>query len=167
LRPGQVEDLGICSLRADGVVQTRIIGVWLRGEDEPWWLATNLKFRAEKVISLYDRRTTVEEQFRDSKGCRYGQQLRWTHFTTCETINRLFLLAAIALVVWTVAGLLACREDHTLRLVSKKKGPRRSLVSIGTAEVQKIIQVWRLGWKSIRILLPPAPLRTLKQMKEK
>ncbi len=32
LRPGQLVDLGVCALRKDGAVKTRVIGVWAKGQ---------------------------------------------------------------------------------------------------------------------------------------
>lgn len=48
LKPGHTVDLGVCRLRSDGLVLVRVIGVWRRGEDEPWWLATSLDSTPEK-----------------------------------------------------------------------------------------------------------------------
>lgn len=159
LRPGRMVDLGPCRLRADGAVTTRIIGVWQRGEDEPWWLATGLTESARQVVSLYDRRTSVEHQFRDGKGARYGAQMKWTHFQRPESLDRLWLLWALSSPVWTVAGLLAFDEDHTVLLFSRAKGPRRSLLSIGTQSPQHVEKALRLSWRLLLLLLPQAVLR--------
>lgn len=43
LRPGMLVDLGVCRFRSDGVVNVRIVGVWTKGQAEPWWLATSLE----------------------------------------------------------------------------------------------------------------------------
>lgn len=160
LKPGQTVDLGVCRLRSDGVVLVRVIGVWRRGEDEPWWLATSLDNTPRKIAETFDRRVSVEEQFRDTKGCRFGIKMKWTKFATCESINRLYLLAALALICWTASGVLEAREDPTMRLVSKSKGPRRSFVSIGIEAKRRLLEVLRLGWRTLIELLPDTEMRT-------
>jgi len=159
LKPGHTVDLGVCRLRSDGVVLVRVIGVWRRGEDEPWWLATSLDKTPRKVAEIFDRRVSVEEQFRDTKGCRFGIKMKWTKFTTCEGINRFYLLAALALICWTASGVLEAREDPTMRLVSKSKGPRRSFVSIGIEAKRRLLEVLRLGWRTLIELLPDTETR--------
>ena len=107
-----------------------------------------------------DRRVSVEEQFRDIKGCRFGIKMKWMKFATCERIKRLYLLAALALICWTVSGVLATREDPTMRLVSKSKGPRRSFVSIGIEAKWLLLKVLRLGWQKVIELLPDTQTRS-------
>ncbi len=160
LQPGQLGDLGVCWLRKDGAVKARVIGVWARGQKEPWWLATSLRCKARRVAETYDRRMSVEGQFRDGKGCRYGMKMKWTKFQKCAHIDRLFLLAAIALTVWTLAGLMACRKDNTLSLPSKSKGKRRSLVTIGVEAKGTIGEVLRMGRTALAKLWPPAEIRS-------
>ncbi|MFH1085127.1 MAG: hypothetical protein V1772_05140, partial [Chloroflexota bacterium] len=123
LQPGQWVDLGPCRLRSDGVVTVRVVGIWAIGQAAPWWLATSLTHGVRRVAEYYDRRMSIEEQFRDTKGCRFGTMMAWTHFQKEKSINHLFLLAALALVLWLAVGLLACQRDRTLRLPSKAKGP--------------------------------------------
>ena len=77
-----------------------------------------VKDAAGRIAEFYDRRMGIEEQFRDGKGCRFGIKMKWTKFRTCETINRLFLLAALAKTIWIAAAVLACRNDQNLRVPS-------------------------------------------------
>jgi hypothetical protein len=42
LSPGQAVDLGVLRVRHDQVVEVRVVGVWVLGQQEPWWLATEL-----------------------------------------------------------------------------------------------------------------------------
>lgn len=161
LRPGQVVDLGSCALRQAKPVSVRVIGVWAKGQDEPWWLATSLAGKPKQVADLYDRRMAVEEQFRDSKGCRYGLQIEWTAFKDPRSLARLFLLAAIAMTVWILAALLACRADPTLRLPSRSKGARRSLLAIGVDSATDIERVLKLPWIAALELWPPTRIRDL------
>ena len=160
LRPGQWVDLGHCALRQAKPVNVRVIGVWAPGQEEPWWLATSLTGKAKVVVELYDRRMAVEEQFRDSKGCRFGLKIEWTAFQDPRSLGRLFLLAALAMTVWILAALLACRADPSLRLKSKSKGPRRSLLAIGIESAQQITQVLKLPWATLCALWPRTRIRT-------
>ena len=163
LRPGQIVDLGLCALRQDARVKARIVGVWAEGQKEPWWLATNLEDAAGRVAECYDRRMAVEEQFRDGKGCRYGIKMKWTKFQDCQQIDRLFLLWALALTAWTLAGWLAClatRRDPTLRLRSKSKGYRRSLVAVGIEAKGAMDRTLRMGHRAFCRLWPPATIRS-------
>ena len=160
LRPGQQVDLGICAVRHDGAVKARIVGVWAEGQKEPWWLATDLDDSVGHIAEFYDRRMSVEEQFRDGKGCRFGMKMEWTQFQACEHIDRLFLLAAIALTVWTLAGCLASRADPTLPLPSKSKGLRRSVVAIGIEAQDSIREVLKMGRTALSRIWPPAQIRS-------
>jgi Transposase DDE domain len=131
LIPGQVLDLGFVPLRSDGFVTVRIVGYWAPGAAEPWWLATDQRTPARHILQLYDRRMTVEEQFRDLKGRRFGVKLFWTQFRDPEALARFLTLLAIALAVWIAAGRVAAWHNPSLRMVSKRKGPRQSFVTIG------------------------------------
>lgn len=131
LTPGKIVDLGWVALRSDGAVTARVIGYWAPGRNEPWWLATSVVGSPSLVLKLYDRRMTIEEQFRDTKGCRFGAKLIWTQFRDPEALGRFMMLLAVALLIWTLAGLVAAHYDPSLRLVCRKKGPRQSFVTIG------------------------------------
>ncbi len=159
LRPGHIVDLGICSLGQRRPVRIRVVGVWARGQKEPWWLATTLSTPVKRVAELYDRRMGVEACFRDTKGCRYGLKIKWTAFKSAPALARLFLLAAIAIVVWQSAALLACRRDRTLRLPCPTKGPRRSLIAIGIASPHAVASVLTWRWATLRRHWPPLQLR--------
>jgi hypothetical protein len=131
LPQGHVVDLGLVPLRADGAATVRIIGYWAPGAHEPWWLATSETCDARRVLRLYDRRMTVEELFRDSKGCRFGSKLFWTQFRDPEALAHFLALLGVALLIWILTGIAAARRDPSLRLRSRKKGPRQSYVTIG------------------------------------
>lgn len=98
VKEGERRDFGFVCLRADEAVRVRLIGVWAKGAKEVWWLATDLQNRVSKVVSYYDRRMGIEEQFRDVKGVRFGLKLRWTKFTKAEFVERMYLLVGIALL---------------------------------------------------------------------
>ncbi len=159
LRPGQWVDLGVVELRQHRPVRVRIIGAWASRAKEPWWLATSLTQRVKSVVQYYDRRMTVEEMFRDSKGARFGMQLAWTRFARPGQLNRLFLLAAVAIALWTAVGVLALRSDPSLRLFSAARGARRSLVNIGRQETALLTQLLGSTLHRLKSLLLPNQTR--------
>lgn len=159
LQRGQRADLGVVEVRQHRPVRVRVMGIWAPHQDEPWWLATSLTHTVKRVAQYYDRRMTVEEMFRDSKGSRFGMQLFWTRFTEPERLDRLFLLAAVAVALWTAAGVLALRSDPTLALPSKSRGARRSLVNIGRLETTILAQLLESTLSRLQSLLLPMQLR--------
>ena len=131
LRRGRILDLGEVALRADAKHAFRVVGYRKKGASQTWWLATNLTDPPSRILSLYDRRMTIEEQFRDLKGKRFGAKLSWTRFRDPLQLARFVMLLAIALLIWMLTGHHAANKQPTLQLVSKSKGPRQSFVTIG------------------------------------
>lgn len=117
--------------QSDGAISVRVIGYRAPRSEDAWWLATSVTGRASRVIQLYDRRMTIEEQFRDIKGRRFGVKLFWTQFRAPEALARFAMLLAVALLVWMATGFAAARLNPSLRLISRRKGPRQSYVTIG------------------------------------
>jgi hypothetical protein len=162
LGPGERRDFGWVWVRSDRWVRVRLIGVWAVGAKEVWWLATNLENRVSKVVSYYDRRMGIEEQFRDAKGQRFGMKLRWTQFTRAEYVERMYLLVGVALLLWTAVGRVMEKEEPQVRLESKTKGARLSLARIGSYYWLKLGKQLRLTASFVREHLPPPRLRVFK-----
>lgn len=162
IREGERRDLGFVHLRADKLVRVRVIAVWAKGAKEVWWLATNLDNRVSKVVSYYDRRMGIEEQFRDTKGHRFGVKLRWTQFTRAAFVERMYLLVGVALLLWMSAGRVVEEQQPKVRLRSKSKGARLSLARIGSYYWQKVTKQFRLTPRFVREHLPPPRLRLFK-----
>lgn len=162
LGPGERRDFGWVWLRSDELVRVRLIGVWAAGAKEAWWLATNLQNRVSKVVSYYDRRMGIEEQFRDAKGQRFGMKLRWTQFTKPEFVERMYLIVGVALLLWTSVGRAVEESEPAVRLESKTKGARLSLVRIGAYYWLKMSKRVRLTASFVREHLPPPRLRMFK-----
>jgi hypothetical protein len=156
---GERRDFGLVELRQDGAVRVRLIGVWAKGAKEVWWLATDLPNRVSKVVSYYDRRMGIEEQFRDAKGVRFGLKLKWTRFTRAEFVERMYLLVGVALLLWTSVGRAVEESEPKVRLGSRTKGARLSLARIGSYYWQKMSQRLRLTAAFVREYLPPPRLR--------
>ena len=72
---------------------------------EPWCLATSLAgLKAAEIVTLYGKRFTIEETFRDAKDLRFGMGLSATHIRDAGRRDRLLLLAAIAQALLTLLG---------------------------------------------------------------
>jgi hypothetical protein len=162
LGEGERRDFGLVVLRSDQAVRVRLIGVWAKGAKEVWWLATDLTNAVSKVVSYYDRRMGIEEQFRDAKGVRFGMKLKWTRFTRPEFIERMYLLVGVALLLWTSVGHAVEEEEPKVRLESKRKGARLSLARVGSYYWRKVSKRVRLTAQFVREHLPPPRLRLFK-----
>ena len=51
------------------------------------------------MVSYYDWRMGIEEQFRDVKGHRFGMKLRWTQFTRADTTEKVVTTAALGCIL--------------------------------------------------------------------
>lgn len=154
LKRGQRVDLGRVVLREDKAVTARVIGIWEARRKEPWWLATNLTRSVERIASLYAKRMDIEEQIRDAKGCRFGMKMKWTQHRNPAYLERLMLLIAVALVIWSVIGAAEIQRDRSTALNSNTKGPRISMPEIGRIYLPQYDR--RLTWRFVRKhRLPP------------
>jgi hypothetical protein len=156
---GEYRDFGFVKLRVDGKVRVRLIGVWAFESKEIWWLATNLKSPVAEVVGLYDRRMSIQEQFRDAKGARFGVKLKWTQFEKGEYLERMYLLVGLAMIVWTSVGRFVEREKPKVRMRCRKKGARLSLVRIGILFFSEVKKTLRLTTKFVKENLPLPKVR--------
>ena len=159
LRSGQSVDLGRVKLRSDGVMDVRVDGVWQQGTKESWWMATNLRVGIRKLAAYYDRRMTIEEQFRDGKGCRFGVKLYWTQFKKPQHLGRMAMLVGVAIMLWTASGVAAAAEKPSLLFPHPTKGPRCSYVTIGLRAFMRISRRLKLSARTVAQFLPKPLLR--------
>jgi hypothetical protein len=159
-QPGHAVDLGWVHLRQDGAVRVRVIGLWAKGQKEPWWLATNREDSLSFLAALYDRRMSIEEQIRDSKGARFGFQLIWTQIQTPEALARFTLLIGLTLLILTAIGHAVASRRPEVRLASKKKGPRLSLFTVGSLFLFSFFHTQGLSQTFLKMNLPPPALRS-------
>jgi hypothetical protein len=103
------------------------IGVQQTAMKDAWYLASSRTDLAnQQIISLYGRRFTIEETFRDTKDSRFGLGLSATHIGSPEKRDRLLMVTAIAHVFLTTLG--AATEDSGLdRLIKVNTSKRRTL----------------------------------------
>ena len=160
LQPGHAVDLGTVWLRQDAAVATRVVGIWAKGQREPWWLATSRDDSLSFLASLYDRRMAMEEQIRDTKGARFGLQLVWTQIKTPQALARFTLLIGLALLLLTAIGNALALRHPKIRLPSKRKGPRLSLLSVGRLFFLSFLQNQILSTRFLTQNIPKPTLRS-------
>jgi hypothetical protein len=160
LQPGHAVDLGTVLLRQDGAVRLRVIGIWAKGQREPWWLATNLEDSLAQLAAIYDRRMAIEEQIRDTKGARFGLKLVWTQIKTPQALSRFLLLIGLAVLLLTAIGHAMALRRPDLRLTSKTKGHRLSLLTIGHLFFHYFLATQTLSLKFLQLNIPPPSLRS-------
>jgi hypothetical protein len=72
---------------------------------ESWCIATSLATKtAAKVVTLYGRRFTIEEVFRDTKDLHFGMGLSATHIQDADRRDRMLMLVALAQAFLTAIG---------------------------------------------------------------
>jgi len=76
-----------------------------KGMKEAWHLATSYGDKsAAEIVSLYSKRFSIEESFRDLKNLRFGMGLSDTHIGSPERRDRILLVGAIAATLLTMLG---------------------------------------------------------------
>ena len=166
LQPGHALDLGCVLLRQDGAVRIWVIGIWAKGQREPWWLATKLQDSLAHLAALYDRRMAIEEQIRDTKGARFGLKLVWTQIKTPQALARFTLFIGLAVVLLTAIGHAMALRRPDLRLTSKTKGHRLSFPTIGHLFFHYFLATQTLSLKFLQNHIPPPSLRSFQWLQK-
>ena len=128
LTRGQRIWIGHLILTKASAYPTHLVLYWQKGEQVPWYLATNL-LDPRQVIRLYRRRMWIEEMFGDMK--QHGFDLEASHLRHFLRLSRL-TLAVCLLYIWLVA--LAERVITTDQTDEVDRHDRRDL------------SIFRLGW---------------------
>jgi hypothetical protein len=82
-----------------------VVCVKAKGMKEPWCLATSFTDKAgAQIVTLYGKRFTIEESFRDLKNLRFGMGLSDTRISSTERRDRILLVGAIAASLLTLLG---------------------------------------------------------------
>jgi len=81
-----------------------VVTVKRKGMKEPWILATSREDDAEAIVTLYARRFTIEETFRDHKDWRFGVALAHMRIGNPARRDRLLLVVALATIIATLFG---------------------------------------------------------------
>lgn len=134
IKEGGLVDLGEGVLGKDRKNQARVRLVVYRGRGQKaaWFLATGrVDLTANQVASLYARRMGIESGFRDTKGNRFGWGLKQIGLRSDVQLSVLWAAAMVAYALRMGAGASVVRKDAQAQFNWTKKGPRRSLLSVG------------------------------------
>jgi hypothetical protein len=134
IKEGCLVDLGEGALGKDPKNQARLRLLVYRGRGHkaPWFIATDrADLSAHQVASLYARRMGIESGFRDTKGIRYGWGLKQIGLGSDVELTVLWAAAMVAYALRMAAGASEVKKDSQAQFNWTKKGPRRSLLSVG------------------------------------
>jgi hypothetical protein len=84
-----------------------------------------------QVASLYARRMGIESGFRDTEGSRYGWGLKQIGLRSDVELTVLWCAAMVAYALRMAAGASVVSKGEQAQFNWRKKGPRRSLLSVG------------------------------------
>ena len=109
---GQTRDLENALYTDRSPIEVRCVITWGKSTNgkqprAPWYLVTNLRSEdvsAVEVVDSYKKRMRIEHAFRDEKSMRFGFQLRSVHLTTTDRYDRLFAIAAVAMLLLVMLG---------------------------------------------------------------
>jgi hypothetical protein len=101
-------------------------------------------------MALYNRCMAVEEQFRNTKGCRLGVRLEWMPFRTLASLVHVTRPVGVAPVLWTTVGQAVATTAPRVRPPCKPKGPSLSLLRVGILYVAKLALLIDIGVRCIR-----------------
>jgi hypothetical protein len=144
--PGEMRWLGRVNLTISNPYITNLVLYQARGEDTPWYLATNLP-GPHGALQIYRRRMWIEEMFGDMKG--HGFNLEATRLGTFLRLSRL-TLAVCLVYLWLVATGEQVVKDNLDNEVDRTD--RRAL------------SIFRIGWDFIERRLAlgdPVPIAFL------
>lgn len=119
-----------------------VVLVKKRAMKDAWHLATSLTGQRNRVVRLYGRRFTCEENFRDEKDGRFGLGFKQTRVSTCGRRDRFLAINTLATVLLTLLG--AAGEKLGLDRHLKSNTTRRRIHSLfrqGRHLLRGVIQV--------------------------
>lgn len=134
LRPdGRALNIKQAKVTKDEFPVEQVIVTKQKDMKDAWYLASNCRDKKTKeIINLYARRWKIEPYFRDVKDKRFGFGLANTHIKSSERRDRLFLIVAIAYVLFTLLGAAGEQLGFDLKLkVNTVKKRTHSLIRQG------------------------------------
>lgn len=134
IKEGGLVDLGegLLGKSVKNQVRVRLVVYRGKGHKAPWLIATDRSdLTAHQVASLYARRMGIESGFRDTKGSRYGWGLKQIKMQSDVQLSVLWAAAMVAYALRMGAGASVRSKDEQAQFNWTKKGPRRSLLSVG------------------------------------
>jgi hypothetical protein len=100
--------------RQDGVVTVNLAVLWRSGYAEPWYIVTNL-YSSRLAIGWYEKRTGIEEMFRDLK-THLGME--HTRIHDADRLDRLLIGMILAYLVLAWVGTEVVPNDYARQLLS-------------------------------------------------
>lgn len=132
IRPGQQMILHNVLYRKFKPVRQHVAVIWHSGQDEPWFLMTNVqKLPAKKLAKVFGKRMSIEEYFRDAKSKRNGFALRLTMIRDSERLSRFLLILALAYILLVTIGLYASKKFRSGQWCSNNRVKECSLFTVG------------------------------------
>jgi hypothetical protein len=102
---GKTRHLHAARVTTDRYPVGSVVCVKAHGMKDPWCLAVGgATVTGATAVKLYARRFTIEESFRDIKDPRYGLGLSATHVHDVKRRDRLLLICAMAMTLFTLLG---------------------------------------------------------------
>lgn len=132
VKPGFRKNFGQVLLSKEHLWPCRIVGLFDKGQKEPWFLVTNTQFSFKTVVKAYGRRFEIEETNRDIKNERNGLRLRGVKFSTPARLERMLTVISVAYALMVVAG-------H----YGEKRGIHRRLMA--NTSKRRTLALWRVG----------------------
>jgi len=120
-------------LTQEHLFHTRLLAYWKPGEDEPWFLTTNLPGQ-DTTLRAYKRRMWIEEMFGDWQG--HGVDVEKTRLGHFQRLSRLIFAIAL-LYLWLVTRGSQTIREGLRRLVDRKDRRDLSIFRIGLYFTQR------------------------------
>ena len=110
-------------------------------EKEPWFIISSLStdvYTPNQIITLYKKRMQIEEAFCDLKNTRNGFSLRHCRSFETERLNVALLIAAIAMLLLWIVGVLAKQQKHHV------------LFQANTVRHRNVLSTFTIGWQCLK-----------------
>jgi hypothetical protein len=123
------------------VIQCSVSLKHAKREREPWFIMSSLPTEAytpQHIITLYKTRMQIEEAFRDLKNTRNGFSLRHCRSFDTERLNVALLIAAIAMLLLWIVGVLAKQQSHHV------------LFQANTVRHRNVLSTFTIGWQCLK-----------------
>ncbi|MGB9920680.1 MAG: IS4 family transposase [Moorellales bacterium] len=140
VRIGQLIDFGPVLYQKKERYPVRLIYQFDPGQEEPWFLVTNLDWNPRAVTCAYGRRMDIEEKFKDFKNPRTGLGLRGGRLSRAGRYERLLLIMVYAYFFLLLAG-----------AYGESKGHHRQLVASSTTK-RRVLGLWQVGYHVLNTL---------------
>jgi len=111
----------------------RLVTVFHREADEPWYLITNVEdTEAKKTTAIYEQRWWTETMFRDLKNRKWGLGMDEVKLTTVQRTATHFIIVMIAYILLSAFGAFAEAKNFGEELKANTEKKRAlSLAAIG------------------------------------